>query len=79
MRTGMIKVLELIHKREKQKNPRLAWFMFHNIYRMYSDTKNKEEKMHLRYSQACNSTKKPINKMKNSTTHVITMIKINLS
>ena len=43
MRTGMIKVLGLIHKREKQSYPRLAWFMSHKIYRMYSDIKKKEE------------------------------------
>ena len=39
----MIKVLGLIHKREKKSDPRIAWFMFHNIYLMYSDIKNKEE------------------------------------
>ena len=41
--TGIIKVLGLIHKRGKQFDPRLAWEMFHKIYHMYSDIKNKEE------------------------------------
>ena len=36
---GMIQVLGLSHKREKKSDFRLAWFMFHNIYRMYSDIK----------------------------------------
>ena len=40
-RTGMIKVLGLIHKKAKQRDPRLTWFMFHHIYRMYSDIKKK--------------------------------------
>ena len=39
----MIKFLGLRHKREKQCDPRLAWEMFHKIYHMYSDIKNKEE------------------------------------
>ena len=39
----MIKVSVLSHKRGKQSDPRLAWFMFHNIYRMYIDFNNKEE------------------------------------
>ena len=39
----MIKVSGLSHKRAKQSDPRLAWFMFHNIYIKYSATKNKEE------------------------------------
>ena len=39
----MIKVSDLSHKRAKQSDPRLAWFMFHNIYIEYSATKNKEE------------------------------------
>ena len=43
-RTGMIKVLGLSHKRGKKSDPRLAWFMFHKIYCMYSDIKNKEER-----------------------------------
>ena len=42
-RTGLIKVLGLSHKREKQNGPRLAWFTFHRIYCMFSDIKNKEE------------------------------------
>ena len=42
-RTGLIKVLGLIQKRKNQSDPRLAWFMLHKIYRMYSDIKNKEE------------------------------------
>ena len=39
----MIKVLGLIYKRENKSYTRLAWFMFLNIYHMYSDIKNKEE------------------------------------
>ena len=34
----------LSHKREKQCDPRLAWEMFHKIYHMYSDIRNKEER-----------------------------------
>ena len=41
---SMIKVLGLIHKRSKQSDPRLAWFMFHNIYCVYSDVNKKEER-----------------------------------
>ena len=41
--TRTINVSGLIHKRAKQCDPRLAWEMFHNIYHMYSDIKNKEE------------------------------------
>ena len=40
----MIQVLRLSHKREKQSDPRLDWLMLHNIYHMYSDIKNKEER-----------------------------------
>ena len=43
-RTGLIKVLGLRHNRAKQSDPTIAWFMFHKIYRMYSDIKNKEER-----------------------------------
>ena len=32
--TGIIKVSGLIHKREKQCDPRLTWEMFHKIYHM---------------------------------------------
>ena len=39
----MIQVLGLSHKRAKQSDPRIAWFIFHNIYYMYSDIKNKED------------------------------------
>ena len=41
--TGTIKVSGLSHKRAKQYDPRLAWEIFHKIYHMYSDIKNKEE------------------------------------
>ena len=41
--TGIIKVSGLSHKRANQCDPKLAWEMFHNIYHMYSDIKNKEE------------------------------------
>ena len=40
-RTGMIEVLGLIHKREKLRDTRLAWFMFQIIYHMHHDIKNK--------------------------------------
>ena len=40
----MIKVLGLGHKREKKIDPRLAWFMFHKIYHIYSAINNKEER-----------------------------------
>ena len=40
---GKIKVSGLSHKREKQSDPKLARQMFHKIYHMYSDLKNKEE------------------------------------
>ena len=39
----MIKVSDLSHKRAKKSDPRIAWFMFHRIYLIYSDIKNKEE------------------------------------
>ena len=42
-RTEIIKVLGLIHKRAKQCDLRLAREMFHKIYHMYNDIKNKEE------------------------------------
>ena len=40
----MIIVLVLRHKRAKKSDPRLAWFMLHKIYLMYSDINNKEER-----------------------------------
>ena len=40
--TGTINVSGLSHKRENKSGPRLAWEIFHNIYHMYSDIKNKE-------------------------------------
>ena len=40
-RTGLIKVSGLSHKRSKKSDPRLTWFMFHKIYCIYSDIKNK--------------------------------------
>ena len=39
----MIKVLVLSHKRARENGPRLARFIFHKIYRMYSDINKKEE------------------------------------
>ena len=39
--TVMINVLSLSPKRTKQSDPRIAWFMLHKIYHMYSDAKNK--------------------------------------
>ena len=41
--TGIINVLGLSHKRAKQYDPRLAWEMFHKIYHIYRDIKNKEK------------------------------------
>ena len=41
--TWTIKVYGLRHKRAKQSDTRLAWEIFHKIYHMYSDIKNKEE------------------------------------
>ena len=41
--TGIIKFLGLIHKRENKCDMRLASEMFHKIYHMYSDIKNKEQ------------------------------------
>ena len=41
--TVMIIFLGLVHNKAKQSDPRLAWFMLHQIYHMYSDIKNKEE------------------------------------
>ena len=40
--TVLIKVLGLSHKRGKQSDPRIVWFMFHYIYFRYSDINNKE-------------------------------------
>ena len=42
--TGIIKVSDFSHKRVKQSDPNINWDMFHNIYHMYSDINNKEEK-----------------------------------
>ena len=42
IRAGMIKVLGLIHKSEKQSDTRLDWFMFQNIYNMYHYINKKE-------------------------------------
>ena len=43
-RTVMIEVSGLIHKKIKQGDPNIALFMFQNIYKVYSDIKNKEER-----------------------------------
>ena len=40
----MIKVSGLRHKKEKQSNPRLTWFMFQKVYIMYRNTKKREER-----------------------------------
>ena len=40
--TVIINVLGLSHKMSKKFYPGLSWEMFHNIYHMYSDIKNKE-------------------------------------
>ena len=39
--TGLIKVSGLIHEREKQSDARITWFVFHKIYHMHSEMKNK--------------------------------------
>ena len=41
--TGSTKVSGLRHKRGKKSYPRVSLEMFHMIYNMYSDIKNKEE------------------------------------
>ena len=46
--TGKIKFSGLSHKRENQSNPRVAWYISHKIYNMYSDIKNKEGVLGLR-------------------------------
>ena len=43
MMSGTIKVSGLGHKRENQSDTKLAWEIFHKIYHMYSDIKNKDE------------------------------------
>ena len=40
----MIKVSGLSHKRGKQSDPRIVWFMFQNIYFIYRDIKNKVQR-----------------------------------
>ena len=40
----MIKVSGLSHKNAKKSDPRLAWLMLQNIYLMYWDINNKEER-----------------------------------
>ena len=40
----MIKVSGLSHKNAKKIDPRLAWLMLQNIYLMYWDINNKEER-----------------------------------
>ena len=42
-KTGIIKIPGSSHKRAKQCDLRLAREMFHKIYHMYSDIKNKED------------------------------------
>ena len=43
MKKGTMNVSGLFHKRSKKSDPGLAWEMFHKIYHMYSNIKNKEE------------------------------------
>ena len=43
---GMIIVSSLSHKRAKQSDPRLAWYMFHTICAMYRDVAKKTEEYH---------------------------------
>ena len=38
-RTGEVKVGGLSNQRAKQSDPRLSWYMFHSICRMYRDVK----------------------------------------
>ena len=39
----MVNVLGFSHKRKKRSDTRLAWFLFHRIYLIYSDINNKEK------------------------------------
>ena len=39
--TGNFKVSGLSHKRAKKSDMKITWDMFHDIYNMYSDIKNK--------------------------------------
>ena len=39
-----MKVSGLSHKRADKSDPMFYWFMFHNIYCIYSYTKSKEER-----------------------------------
>ena len=71
----MMKCLCLNHKRRKQSDPWLAWFIFHKIYCMYSNINN-IEKMN---SQAFKNKKKQTISENNLKNHVIMMIKINPS
>ena len=41
--TGTIKFSGLSQNRAKQSDPKITWDMFHKIYHMYIDIKNKEE------------------------------------
>ena len=43
-RRGMIKVSGIIHRRAKKSDTRLNWMMFQNIYLMYRNIKEKEER-----------------------------------
>ena len=60
--TGIIKVSVLSHKRAKKCDPRLAWEMFHKIYHMYNDIKNKEE-THVAFLLTIMSDHKDTNKV----------------
>ena len=40
--TGMINVLGLIHKKENKSDPRLAWFISHQIYHIVISITNKK-------------------------------------
>ena len=43
-KTGKMKVAGLSFKRAKQRDPRLAWIMFHNIFKMCRDVIKDERK-----------------------------------
>ena len=59
-RTGIIMFLGLSHNRGKQNDPRLACFMFQNIYRVYIViSRTKKKVIMLCYSQARQNMKKP--------------------
>ena len=74
----MIKGLGIINKRVKQSDPRLAWFMFQNIYCMYLYINNKEETNTDMILTSISAQEESNKANKNPKTYGITMKKINL-